>query len=233
MHTPLRSILVASALSAGCYAAGAGAAPRVQTGPDAEVTADGLTRVDRSTMDMAWVKADLDLRPYDKLMLAGAEIQYRLVDDNGRHYRPGRDDQTEFPISDEGKAMLKEIFAEQFREELAKSERYELVTAPGPGTLLLVGTLIDVVSMTPPDDAPGRYEVYLSEVGEATLILELRDSVTNEVLARAADRRVAESMPGAISVNTVTVWSEVRRLARAWAIQLRKRLDDVTTVAEM
>jgi len=231
MHIKFHSILVASALS--LTAAGAGAAPRVQTGPDAEVTHDGLTRVDRSTMDMAWVKADLDLRPYNKLMLAGAEIQYRLVDDDGRHYRPGRDDRTEFPISDEGKAMLREVVAEQFREELAKSERYELVTAPGPGTLLLVGTLIDVVSKTPPDDAPGNYDVYLSEVGEATLILELRDSVTNEVLARTADRRAAESMPGAISVNTVTVWSEVRRLERSWAIQLRKRLDEVTTVAEM
>jgi hypothetical protein len=183
-------------------------------------------------MDAAWVKADLDLRPYDKLMLAGAEIQYRLVDEKG-YYRPGRDDQTEFPISEEGKARLKQTFSEEFREEFEKSERYDLVTTPGPGTLLLVGTLIDVVSRTPPDDAPGRYEVYLQDVGEATLILELRDSVTNEVLARAADRRAAESMPGAINANTVTVWSEVRRLARAWAIQLRKRMDEVTTVGEM
>ena len=233
MNTTLRSIAIVSAWSMACYAASASAAPRVQTGPNAEVTADGLTRVDRSTMDAAWVKADLDLRAYNKLMLAGAEIQYRLVDEKGGHYRPGRDDQTEFPISEEGKARLKQTFSEEFREELEKLERYELVTTPGPGTLLLVGTLIDVVSRTPPDDAPGRYEVYLQDVGEATLILELRDSVTNEVLARAADRRAAESMPGAINANTVTVWSEVRRLARAWAIQLRKRLDEVTTVGEM
>jgi hypothetical protein len=222
-----------SAVSTAGFALGAGAAPRVQTGPDAEVTADGLTRVDRSVMDMVWVKADLDLSKYDKLMLAGAEIQYRLVDDKGGHYRPGRDDDTEFPISEEGRAMLKEVVAEEFREALAKSKRYELTNMAGPGTLLLVGTLIDVVSKTPPDDAPGRYDIYLSEVGEATLIIELRDSITHEILARAADRRAAESMPGAINANTVTVWSEVRRLAASWALQLRKRLDEVTTVGEM
>jgi hypothetical protein len=226
----MRSILVMSALG---FAVGAGAAPRVQTGPNAEVTADGLTRVDRSVMDMVWVKADLDLTNYNKLMLAGAEIQYRLVDDKGGHYRPGRDDDTEFPISEEGRAMLKEVVAEEFREALSKSKRYDLTNTQGPGTLLLVGTLIDVVSKTPPDDAPGRYDIYLTEVGEATLIIELRDSVTMEILARAADRRAAESMPGAINVNTVTVWSEVRRLAASWALQLRKRLDEVTTVGEM
>jgi len=230
MQAIIRSIFIASvALSA----VGASAAPRVQTGPNAEVTPDGLTRVDRATMDMAWVKADLDLRSYDKLMLAGAEIQYRLVDEKGGYYRPGRDDQSEFPISEEGKARLKATVTEVFREELAKSKRYQIVNTPGPGTLLLVGTLVDVVSKTPPDNAPGRYEVYLSDVGEATLIVELRDSVTNEVLARAADRRAAESMPGAIQANTVTVWAEVRRLAQSWASLVRKRLDDVTTVGEM
>ena len=227
------SVFAIAGLIIAGYSVSVGAAPRVQTGPDAEVTHDGLTRVDRATMDAAWVKADLDLRPYTKLILVGGEIQYRLVDDNGKHYRPGRDNQTEFPISEEGKAMLREIMSEAFRNELAKSERYELTNIPGPGTLIVLGTLIDVVSRTPPDDVPGRYDVYLDSVGEATLVLELRDSMTNEVLARAADARAAETQGMPVSANRVTVWSEVRRLANNWAILLRKRLDEVTTVGEM
>ena len=115
--------------------------PRVQTGPDAEVTADGLYRVDKATMAAAWVKPDLDLRPYKKLMLKGAEIQYRQVDNEGKRYRPGANDTTEFPISEESKAKLVETFSEAFRTELGKSERYELVTEPGPHTLVLFGTL--------------------------------------------------------------------------------------------
>jgi hypothetical protein len=226
-------MLAAAGLAMAGYALVADAAPRVQTGPNAEITHDGLTRVDKSVMDMAWVKADLDLRGYKKVWLVGAEIQYRAVDAKGGYYRPGRDSQTEFPISDEGKAMLREIIGEAFRKEIGKSTRYELTDKAGPDTLLVVGTLIDVVSKTPPDDAPGRYDVYLSSVGEATLVLELRDSISQEVLARVADRRAAEQAGFAVKANTVTVWSEVRRLAGSWAILLKKRLDTVTTVGEM
>jgi hypothetical protein len=214
------------------YTFGVDGKPRVQTGPNAEVTADGLTRVDKSVMDMAWVKADLDLRPYKKLMLKGAEIQYRRVDNEGKRYRPGGDDDTEFPISEEGKAMLTQIVQEQFREELGKSKRFELVNEPGPHTLMLFGTLVDVLSRVPPLNQPGRYDVYLSSVGEATLVFELRDAATNEVLARAADRRAAERVGVGIKASSVTTWSEVRNLAQSWAIQLRKRLDEITVLGE-
>ena len=214
------------------YSFGVYGKPKVQSGPNAEVTADGLTRIDKSVMDMAWVKADLDLRPYKKLMLKGAEIQYRRVDTEGKRYRPGGDDDTEFPISEEGKAMLTQIVQEQFREELGKSKRFEIVTQPGPNTLLLFGTLVDVVSRVPPLNQPGRYDVYLSSVGEATLVFELRDSTSNEVLARAADRRAAERVGVGIKASSVTTWSEVRNLAQSWAIQLRKRLDEITVVGE-
>jgi len=198
MRAEIRSMLAAAGLAIAGYSIVAGAAPRVQTGPNAEVTHDGLTRVDKSVMDVAYVKADLDLRPYKKLWLVGADIQYRVVDDKGKHYRPGRDDQTEFPISDEGKAMLKEVVTEAFREELAKSKRYQLTDHAAPDTLLLIGTLIDVVSKAPPDDAPGRYEVYLSSVGEATLALSYatpsatkywRASPTAEPRSRRDSRR--------------------------------------------
>jgi hypothetical protein len=210
-----------------------GAKPKIQTGPAAEITHDGLTRVDRSVMDLAWVKADLDLHGYDKLMLAGVEMAFREVDAKGGYYRPGRSDQTEFPISAESRAKLREVFGQTFREELGKSKRYTLTDKPGPGVLVLVGTLIDIVSAVPPDNAPGRYEVYLRSVGEATLVLELRDSVTNEVLARVADRRAAATAGYPINANPVTAWSEVGRLARSWATLLRNRLDQVTTVGEM
>jgi hypothetical protein len=42
------------------FLAGCQSEPTVQSGPDAEVTYDGLYRVDNSVMKMAWVKPDLD-----------------------------------------------------------------------------------------------------------------------------------------------------------------------------
>ena len=119
-----------------------------------------------------------------------------------------------------------------FDTELAKLERYELVSTPGPDVLLLVGAVIDVVSNIPPDiDSArfGRGGVYLTSVGDATLVIELRDSESGEILARAADRRAAES-PFAFEVNNVTAWSEVRRLASYWATLLRRRLEEIEKV---
>jgi hypothetical protein len=203
--------------------------PRLQTGPDAEITHDGLHRVDKSVMDAAWVKPDLDLRPYKKLLIANAGVAYRKLD-------PVSDFQarseTQFPVQEEGKKRFEEILKEEFTEELEKIERYEIVTKPGPDVLLLVGAVIDVLSRVPPnaDSAQfGRGGVYLTSVGEATLVVELRDSLSGEVLARAADRRAAES-PFAFEVNTVTAWSEVRRLAQSWATLLVKRLNEIEGV---
>jgi hypothetical protein len=59
---------------------------------------------------------------------------------------------------------------------------------PGPDVLLIVGGLHDIVSRVPPDMV-GRGETYLSSVGEATLILEARDSLSGETIYRAIDRR--------------------------------------------
>lgn len=225
-------LLIATVTTLG-YTLAVDGKPRVETGPNAEVTHDGLYRVDRSTMARAWVKPDLDLRPYTKIMLQTADMTFRHVDDEGKFYRPGLDDQTEFAISEETREKLEDTFTNAFREQLERSKRYELVDQRGPHTLVLVATLLDVVSRVPPDDVPGRYEVYLSSVGEATLVVELRDATTNEVLARAADRRAAENTTGfPIEATTASNWAEVRQLANSWASLVRKRLDDFSSIAE-
>lgn len=198
-------------------------APRVQTGPDAEVSFDGLHRVDRSVMDMAWAKPTLDLTSYSKLMLATGGFAYREVGDVSPYDRRA----TEFPISEESRQMLEEIVGEVFREEFADLENWEIVTEPGRDVLILVGAIIDIVSAVPPQRPGGfRDDIYLSRIGEATLVLELRDSMSNEILARSADRRAAESA-FAVEASPVTAWSEVRRLARTWARILVNRLDQI------
>jgi hypothetical protein len=91
--------------------------------------------------------------------------------------------------------------------------------------LIVVGALDDIVSRVPPQRT-GRGDIWISSVGEATLILEIIDSTSGEVLARAVDRRAAQpaSRTGVRS-STVSSTAEVRRLARRWATQLRNGLD--------
>ena len=223
---------VGAVLAFSLYAATGTAAPkqpRIETGPDAEVTHDGLVRVQKSVVDAAWVKPTLDLTPYTKLMVVSQGVAFRKLEPVS-DFQARRESQ--FPVKEENKERLARELKTAFEAELAKQDRYEIVTQPGPDVLLLVGAVIDVVSNIPPDiDSArfGRGGVWLTSVGDATLVIELRDSESGEILARAADRRAAES-PFAFEVNTVTAWSEVRRLASYWATLMRRRLEEIERV---
>ncbi len=79
-----------------------------------------------------------------------------------------------------------------------------------------------------PPEMKGRGEIYLSSVGAATLVIEGIDSMSGEVVFRAVDRRSVKPAGARIQrVNTVTNWSEVRRVARRWATILREGLESI------
>jgi hypothetical protein len=187
--------------------------------------------VKKSVADAAWVKPDFDLTPYTKIMIVSAGASFKKVKPVSSF--EARKGANEFPISQEGQQMFKDIMKEEFTRELSKLKRYQIVDKPGPDVLMLIASVIDIVSSVPTDvdsaSFAGRGGIYLTSVGQATLVIELRDSQSNEVLGRAADRRAAES-PFAFDVNKVTAWSEVHRLAQAWASLLRKRLEEIEKV---
>src|SRR5262249_40600675 len=121
-----------------------------------------------------------------------------------------------------------------FTKELSKLKRYQIVDKPGPDVLVMVGAVANVTSAVPTDLDTARFAgaragVYLTSVGDATLIIALPDSQSNELLGTAADRRAAES-PFAFEVNKVTAWTQVHLLAQAWASLVRQRLEDIEKV---
>ena len=201
--------------------------PTVQTGPDAEVSYDGLHLVDNSVFKLAWADPDADWARYNKYIPGGAEYDFRAVKKGSstQHMRSG---QSEFWIDDASREKLKEETSAIFAEELAKSTRFTQTDTPAGDTLILRGALHDIVSNVPPDQI-GRGEVFLSSVGEATLILEAVDSLSGEVLFRAVERRSMDRAGQAIRVSSVTTWAEVRRLVRRWATTLQQGMDSLPT----
>lgn len=219
------TILFAGAmLLAGC----ATPTPTMQAGPGAEVTFDGLNRIDNSAFKDAWADPDADWARYDKIMPGGAFFEFRAVKKTSSTTRSSSSN-SEFYIDDASRQRLQDEVSSVFNEELAKSTRFGVADAPGENVLIIRGGLHDIVSNTPPEMI-GRGEIYLRSFGEATLILEVVDSMSGEVLARAVERRRAERAGGDMQqANTVTTWAEVRRLARRWATTLRNGLDSMPT----
>jgi len=197
-------------------------APSIQTGPDAEVSYDGLNRISGARAEEAWALADLDLSSYSKIKFDGLGIEYRPGGKRGTMAAHGA---TEFNVTEAQKNRLSDLVNEVFTSELSKSSRFALVEEAGDDVLLLQGRLLDVVSHVPPASAV-RTDIYLRSVGEATLVLELRDSSSNAILGRVVDRRAAESVgKDLVWSNPVSNAAEVRRVVQRWATSFRTGLE--------
>jgi hypothetical protein len=199
-----------------------------EEGPNAEVTVDGLHKVINSSYRDAWVKPDANFASYTAVQLDPVEISYR------RKPRRSQYGGTEgnFALTETQMANMKRYFREAFSAELEKASYYELAEAPGPTVLRLVPSIIDLQINVPTEPAAGRDRVYAMKVGKMTLLLEIHDSLSGEILARVADRREARLHGGyeLRQSNPVSNTDAIQRLFRRWAEILRKRLDEVHAI---
>lgn len=201
--------------------------PTLDTSAEAELSFDGMAPVVNGRFAQAWADPDVDFSGYNKIMLGNAEFEFRAVRQSAStSTMRGSSSQSEFWISDENKQRLIDEVTGIFREELQNSQHFTIAEEPGPDVLFMVGAMHDIVSRVPPQQV-GRSEVFLSSVGEATLIIEARDSLSGETIYRAVDRRRMEQAGTGIRANSVTTWAEVRRLARRWATRLVEGLDSI------
>jgi hypothetical protein len=204
--------------------------PTIQTGQDAETTFDGLTRVDNTIMDSVWARSDIDLGGIRKVIFAPIGVSYRDVEPSDpttalrRSTRSRQTELREFQLDEETKSFFEAEIGAAFEAEVSASEIYSIVDEPGPDVIAVGVALLDVVSRVPPQ-AQTQPRVFIEMVGEATLVLEIRGSMSNTLYLRAVDRRAAQQQSQMIESNRVTNAAEIRRLGRRWGQIVREGLD--------
>ncbi len=194
----------------------------------AEQTHDGLVPVPDSKVQAAYVDPDADFSEYNRIMLLDCYVSFRK--NWQRDQRRTGASRTSISSGDMEriKAGVAELFREVFTEELSKDDGYEIVDAAGDDVLLVRPAIIDLDIAAPDTSTTGRTRTYTTTSGSATLYVELYDSVTGDILARAADRKTARSMGGYLSYsNRVTNRSDARKMMRRWANNLRTALDEI------
>ena len=122
---------------------------------------------------------------------------------------------------------MAEAFREVFIEELTENDGYELVDAPAEGVLLIRPAIIDLEASAPDTRSAGRSYTFVDSAGAATLYIELYDSVTGEILARAVDRKADRSHGTMQWASQVSNRSDAKRILRTWAGWLRERMDEI------
>jgi len=71
----------------------------------------------------------------------------------------------------------------------------------------------------------GRAGFALETVGEMTLVIELRDSQSDEVLARVFDRQAVEGAAMVSGDGVISTWEGVDRIVARWATRTRDGLE--------
>ena len=224
------NVFMRGVLSTGILVSMAGCAsappPTLQTGPGAEVTIDGLVRVDNAVVPVVYRKPDMDLTQYTRFMLDPVEIAYQRDPGNLRRSGLAGGGQDNFALPPSQMESLRTRFQDAVIQALAGDNGYELTTEPGPDVLRITAALIDLVVMVPTERS-GSEDFYTLSYGLVSLVLELRDSQSGEILVRAGDRRDPTRNPSGdlARVSPALVRSDTDSLFQHWANLMRERLD--------
>jgi hypothetical protein len=191
---------------------------------------DGLTEVNSRRMGTTFLLAGADFRPYKKVLLEEPQVAFRnnwLRDVHrgsaGRRVSQGDADRILASVS----TNLTDVFAREFTRA-----GFEVVTKPGPDVLRLNTDIINLFVNAPDTGSSARTQSFTTNAGEATIVLEARDSQTNALLARAVERRQTQTNAGmGTRATSVSNTADFRRLAQGWARTTATKLQNLQAIS--
>ncbi len=159
-----------------------------------------------SNVESAQIAVDADFRRYDRLLASELGI-----------YFP----QTHLTTADDVQ-RIRQIFRDAFLNELTA---YEIVSEVGPTTMMVEASLIDLRGSSGTQIPQLRSGIRdLATPGSILFLMEMRDSESDRVLARAADSAKAPTFSTAAGIETD--WASIEDAARHWAALFRAFLDE-------
>jgi len=187
---------------------------------------DGLVRVESKQIDHLYKLPEADFSGYKRVRLDPIEVEF------DKNWKPN--DSTRSPsqrLSSSDIEKIKKTLAEEFRkvftEELTKNG-YPVVAESDDDVLRVSAAIVNLYITAPEKMSAGRSRTYTTSAGHMTLVVELRDSVTGKLMARAVDSVQGRDTGNFMITNSVTNMSSARTALSKWAVVLREGLDDAT-----
>jgi len=169
------------------------------------VTVQSFEKNQNSNVEASYVATDADFGKYNQL----------LGKDMGIFFPEGS------PLPENEIQRIRQIFRDAFLGELSG---YEIVQNAGPSVMTVQASIIDLRNADlgdVPDMRAGLKNV--ARPGVLVFMMEMRDSATDRVLARAADS-TSNPKIGTAGGRT-TDWDDVQTAAQYWASLFRQFLD--------
>jgi hypothetical protein len=183
---------------------------------------DGLVPVENAQVHSAYIDPKADFSVFQRVAVLDPYVAFRSNwqrDQNrsrSRNLRTGDVERIKSDVSE----LLRDVFIESL-----DAAGYEVVNEAADDVLVLRPAIIDLDITAPDTRSAGRSRTHTASGGAATLYIELLDSVSGDIIGRAADRQAARR-GGSISwANRVTNTADARRMFGGWASQLIEFLD--------
>jgi hypothetical protein len=196
---------------------------------DLPTTWDGLVEVKSKTLEYVYLLPNADFRPYTKIQYQPVQIalQKNWLDNYNatavglsNQIDPG---QVREAIK-QATAQFDKYFANAF-----SAAGYTVVTAPGPGVLLVSPSVLNV-TVTAPDQSDSIGQNYATSAGQATFVVDVRDSVTNQLMGRAIDAEIAGNDGGQIRTQASNTY-DFDNLFKAWAKESVAGLNELKSLS--
>jgi len=184
-------------------------------------SADGLTKVEVKGIDLSYRREGVSMAPYNKLIVEPVEVAFHK---NWDPTRPGSNLKLGKADRENIRSGVGKIVQEEFEKALKAGGTWQLVKEAGPDVLRLKPKVLNLYVNAPDTKQPG-VRTYTVSSGEMTLLLELYDSETGAILARAVDRQESRDTGMWQISSTVTNVADAQQIAARWAKVLRDRLD--------
>jgi len=187
-----------------------------------EYTVEGLKLVP-NTKDIAlvWAEPGADLSQYDRIYLVEPYVAFKKNwqrDQNRQSRRITGNDMERI------RTDLRALFMEVFTEQLQKGG-YTLASERAEDVLIVKPAIIDLDINAPDLRNAGMTNTYTTSAGSMTLYLELYDSETDDLLAKALDAKADRDM-GRMQWQTGPAnRAAARRMMIPWADALVNGLD--------
>jgi hypothetical protein len=193
-------------------------------GDPPEVTEEGLHLVKDSKFALVYAEPGATLVGYHRIRLLEPHIAFK------KNWKRNQNRNAGIRVSDKDVDRIRTSLAEEFNtifaEVLQENDGYELVDESGEDVLTLRPAIINLDVKAPDTMTAGRSRSYSESAGEMTLYLEAYDSLTNDLIAKALDRkhdRYSGFMTWQTSASNTAAG---RRILRGWAQTLRDGLDE-------
>lgn len=198
----------------------------IQTGQDAVKDDDGLNKVSGTPFDKAFADAVANLKQYTQFNVADLDLSE--IDVIDPRLDMGRTSKWDF--NDKDATQMAEYYKKEVAEAFAKNDKFGLTDATGPGVMLVKSKITRFAPTAPKYDSidrGSRSKFYSQTTGDLTIVTQLLDSETNQVLVNLEDNRDLGNSTQ-MRENTRGQYSmDLRNAFSRWASNLVNQLNEI------